>query len=160
MGGCGKVSFFIFPLQCSFLPFGVSISSFRKVKASVFSCMAHEAGMQSLAQHLSLWRDLLGGKRALVRIFSCLRFQIAHGERMVTARRRCFTNISFFSKRDFLSCFDRLDFLSSIGFWTHANALEMSQVYQSKLCIAGSSIKTCTHPCTDLDVHVCVHTEI
>lgn len=99
-------------------------------------------------------------KKSSLRIFSCLRFQIVHGKHMVTARRRCFTNLSFSSKRGFLSCFDSWDFLSSTGFWTHANALEMSQVYQSKLCIAGSSLKTRTHPCTNLHVTcVCVHTE-
>lgn len=99
----------IFPRRCSFLPFGVGISSFRKVKVSVFSCTAH---MRPECKALSLWKDFLGGKKALVGIFSCLGFKIAHEKRIVMAHRRCFTDLFFFSKRDFFVCFDSLEFVS------------------------------------------------
>lgn len=45
------------------------------------------------------------------RIFSCLGFQIAHGKHIVTAHRRCFTNLFCSSKRDFLICFCSLEFV-------------------------------------------------
>lgn len=98
-----------FPLRCSFLPLGDGISSFGKVELSVFSWPSH---LRPECNSSTVPLALEGPSGWKKKIFSCLGFQIAHGKRIVTAHRRCFTNLFCSSKRDFLICFSSLEFVS------------------------------------------------